>query len=54
MPYSVEFAGRAARDLNMLYVEMHTTESPAAARWRQLVTVLAIGHGAMEPAALDE
>jgi toxin ParE1/3/4 len=32
MPYRVEFVERAARDLNVLYIEKHTTESPAAAR----------------------
>jgi len=33
MTYRVEFAERAARDLNLLYVEKHATDSTAAARW---------------------
>jgi toxin ParE1/3/4 len=33
MPYRVEFAARAARDLEILYVEKNAAESPAAARW---------------------
>ena len=33
MPYSVEFAARAARDLEVLYVEKNAAESQAAARW---------------------
>jgi toxin ParE1/3/4 len=33
MPYRVEFAARAARDLEILYVEKNAQESPAAARW---------------------
>jgi mRNA-degrading endonuclease RelE of RelBE toxin-antitoxin system len=33
MPYSVEFATRAARDLEILYLEKNAEESPAAARW---------------------
>lgn len=33
MTYRVEFTERAARDLNVLYVEKHATDSPAAARW---------------------
>ena len=33
MPYRVEFAARAARDLEILYVEKKAAESPAAARW---------------------
>jgi toxin ParE1/3/4 len=33
MPYRVEFAARAARDLEILYVEKNAVESPAAARW---------------------
>jgi toxin ParE1/3/4 len=33
MPYRVEFAARAARDLEILYVEKNVAESPAAARW---------------------
>jgi toxin ParE1/3/4 len=33
MPYSVEFAARAARDLEILYLERNAAESPAAARW---------------------
>ena len=33
MPYLVEFAARAARDLEILYVEKDTAESHAAARW---------------------
>jgi len=33
MPYLVEFAARAARDLEILYVEKNAAESPAAARW---------------------
>jgi len=106
MTYRVELTGRAARDLDSLYLEKHATGSPAAARWynsleeaiyslerfpqrstaapeaeksrrpprhllhgrkphvyrvifeiderRQLVTVLAIRHGASEPAELVE
>jgi plasmid stabilization system protein ParE len=33
MPYLVEFAARAARDLEILYVEKNAAESHAAARW---------------------
>jgi toxin ParE1/3/4 len=33
MPYNVEFAARAARDLELLYLEKNAAESPAAARW---------------------
>ena len=33
MAYHVEFAVRAARDLEILYVEKNATESQAAARW---------------------
>ncbi len=33
MPYLVEFAARAARDLEILYVEKNAAESRAAARW---------------------
>ena len=33
MPYRVEFAARAARDLEILYVEKNAAESHAAARW---------------------
>jgi hypothetical protein len=33
MAYSVEFSARAARDLEMLYLEKNAAESPAAARW---------------------
>jgi toxin ParE1/3/4 len=33
MPYRVEFAARAARDLEILYVEKNAAESPAAAGW---------------------
>jgi toxin ParE1/3/4 len=33
MPYRVEFAARAARDLEILYVEKRVAESPTAARW---------------------
>ena len=33
MTYLVEFAARAARDLEILYVEKNTAESHAAARW---------------------
>ena len=33
MAYLVEFAARAARDLEILYVEKNAAESPAAARW---------------------
>jgi plasmid stabilization system protein ParE len=33
MTYRVEFTERAARDLNVLYVEKHATDSPAAAQW---------------------
>jgi mRNA-degrading endonuclease RelE of RelBE toxin-antitoxin system len=32
MAYSVEFAARAARDLEILYIEKNAAESPAAAR----------------------
>jgi hypothetical protein len=31
MPYRVEFAARAARDLEILFVEKNAAESPAAA-----------------------
>ncbi|MGC9946060.1 MAG: type II toxin-antitoxin system RelE/ParE family toxin [Bryobacteraceae bacterium] len=33
MTYRVELTERAARDLNVLYIEKHATDSPAAARW---------------------
>jgi toxin ParE1/3/4 len=33
MAYSVEFTARAARDLEILYVEKKAAESQAAARW---------------------
>jgi mRNA-degrading endonuclease RelE of RelBE toxin-antitoxin system len=33
MAYSVEFSARAARDLEILYLEKNAAESPAAARW---------------------
>jgi toxin ParE1/3/4 len=33
MAYSVEFAARAARDLEILYVKKNVAESHAAARW---------------------
>jgi toxin ParE1/3/4 len=33
MPYRVEFAARAARDLEMLYLEKNAAESRAAAQW---------------------
>jgi len=33
MAFRVEFAARAARDLEILYVEKNVAESPAAARW---------------------
>jgi mRNA-degrading endonuclease RelE of RelBE toxin-antitoxin system len=33
MPYRVEFAARAARDLEILYVGKNVPESPAATRW---------------------
>jgi toxin ParE1/3/4 len=33
MAYRVEFAARAARDLEILYVEKNAAESQAAARW---------------------
>jgi plasmid stabilization system protein ParE len=33
MAYHVEFAARAARDLEILYVEKNAEESQAAARW---------------------
>jgi len=33
MTYRVELTGRAASDLDSLYVEKHATDSPAAARW---------------------
>jgi plasmid stabilization system protein ParE len=33
MTYRVELTDRAARDLNVLYVEKHATGSPPAARW---------------------
>ena len=33
MPNRVEFAVRAARDLEILYVEKNARESSAAARW---------------------
>jgi toxin ParE1/3/4 len=33
MRYLVEFAPRAVRDLEILYVEKNAAESPAAARW---------------------
>ena len=33
MPYEIKFAARAARDLEILYLEKNTEESQAAARW---------------------
>ena len=33
MTYLVEFAARAARDLEILYIEKNVAESQAAARW---------------------
>jgi plasmid stabilization system protein ParE len=33
MPYGVELAARAARDLEILYLTKNATESHAAARW---------------------
>jgi toxin ParE1/3/4 len=33
MAYRVEFAARAARDLEVLYVEKNVAESQAASRW---------------------
>jgi toxin ParE1/3/4 len=33
MPYLVEFADRAVRDLEILYLEKNAAEPPAAARW---------------------
>ena len=33
MAYLVEFSARAARDLEILYVEKDAANSPAAARW---------------------
>ena len=33
MKYQIEFAERAARDLEALYVEEHASESHAASRW---------------------
>lgn len=33
MTYRVELTGRAARDLDSLYLEKHATDSPAAACW---------------------
>lgn len=33
MTYRVELTGRAASDLDSLYLEKHATDSPAAARW---------------------
>jgi mRNA-degrading endonuclease RelE of RelBE toxin-antitoxin system len=33
MPYQIEFAERAARDLEALYVEKNAPESQAASRW---------------------
>jgi toxin ParE1/3/4 len=33
MAFRVEFAARAARDLEILYLEKNAAESPAAARW---------------------
>jgi uracil DNA glycosylase len=33
MTYLVEFAARAVRDLEILYVEKNAAESHAAARW---------------------
>ena len=33
MTYRIEFAARAARDLEILYVEKNAAESRAAARW---------------------
>jgi hypothetical protein len=33
MTYLVEFAARAARDLEILYLEKNVAESQAAARW---------------------
>jgi toxin ParE1/3/4 len=46
MTYVVEFAERAARDLEILYIEKNTRESQAAARWynglEQAVDALAL------------
>jgi plasmid stabilization system protein ParE len=33
MTYQIEFAERAARDLETLYVEKNASESQAASRW---------------------
>ena len=33
MAYLVEFAARAARDLEILFLEKNAAESPDAARW---------------------
>jgi toxin ParE1/3/4 len=33
MAFRVEFAARAARDLEILYLEKNAAESPAAVRW---------------------
>ena len=33
MTYRVELTGRAASDLDILYLEKHATDSPEAARW---------------------
>jgi len=33
MAYRVEFAARAVRDLEILYLDKNAAESPAAARW---------------------
>lgn len=33
MPYQIEFAARAARDLEILYLEKKAADSQAAARW---------------------
>lgn len=54
MAYRVEFAARAARDLEYLYLEKNAAESPAASRWlnglEQAVNALA-GHPHRCPAA---
>jgi hypothetical protein len=46
MTYIVEFAARAARDLEILYLEKNAAESQAAARWynglEQAVNALAL------------
>jgi len=46
MAYRIEFADRAARDLEALYVEKNAAESQAASRWyndmEEAVSVLAV------------